>query len=937
LDPLLAFFALFIPCFQAELSMSEPIAVKAWFTDAIIDDSWQGLKPDDALADVHGTAGKGVLLDRSIPVENSLFSQQNGIISFWLKPNWNGNDGKRHVILRIGDPEKNGLLVEKAANDMLRYVMASPVKMTAARSDVSYWKVGKWHHIAISWITANDRPIGIPLWIDKVCMDGPIFGGSEFANPEDNRVWIGDSTSDAVMDELICRNKFDSESSWGQVAEVYRDYFRTAPYTKIEIDLHPHYGPMEPRVVQGCQKQFGLLAKRHGKMEKVTDFAVRYAQWADFDAKPFIKWYTSDEKIATVDENGMVTGNEIGKCTLTAEYREMKASYQLEVIPIEQPDLDLVYVERLPKYANDADKDRPAPGDRVQSVAHIINFGYQTAPMGAEVIFQLIPDANRNFRLDEDEKPTETQQKIIDRELNPGEEITVAFDWTWTNEPTWVRVVVDPKGKFSEICNANNERCELNIARPLQMGITRKMMDDFYNNRKINHIGSFSLYDWMNGQLARFEAMFRDAVYPTTSPDGVRESFRIDKTYIFDPDETKWEDEPYAKDEKFYDGGFPVNEPINLMAVDSAILHEFGHTCASLPDLYGYPMSKDNVFLKDENGNYYAGGDLLPCVYENSNTLPMPSSIGVPCAVSYSSIMDFCHLWLPPWDAGMVQWFAGYRGGRFWGTQGRMIAMYEHILKVYDINDEPLKDAAIYVYHVINTPCQDAAGTKYFADRPKFIGNTDEDGRFRFPNQTDESWDDPDTDIVEGAYTVWNPFGRASTLTGSYPDVAFTPNVWIVEGLLLLKIVNGNQTEFQWLPLTEFNRVFFEGNKHRGTYPIRTSLQPTDDVTKIVKPEIPDAIKEKNLKPVAIAPEEVTVKCGEEFIIDGTKSYDPEGQPLIYRWHRRQGEATPDFSTESVLKGKAPNDPGESVYQFYVIDGLRASDPVDVRIRIERR
>ena len=264
-----------------------------------------------------------------------------------------------------------------------------------------------------------------------------------------------------------------------------------------------------------------------------------------------------------------------------------------------------------------------------------------------------------------------------------------------------------------------------------------------------------------------------------------------------------------------------------------------------------------------------------------------------------------------------------------------MIAMYEHILKVYDINDEPLKGAAIYVYHVINTPCQDAAGTKYFADRPKFIGNTDEDGRFRFPNQTDESWDDPDTDIVEGAYTVWNPFGRASTLTGSHSDVAFTPNVWIVEGLLLLKIVSGNQTEFQWLPLTEFNRVFLEGNKHRGTYPIRTSLQPTDDVTEIVKPEIPDAIKEKNLRPVAIVPEEITVKCGEEFAIDGTKSYDPEGQPLIYRWHRRQGEVNPEFSTEPVLKVKASSDSGESIYQFYVIDGLRVSDPVDVRIRIE--
>lgn len=932
---LLAFFALLVPCFPAMLSSVEPTAVRAWFTDAMIGGSWQGSSSVDALPDTPGTVGSGVFLKRSVPVENPLFEQKNGLVSFWIMPNWDGNDGKRHILLRIGNPHRNGLLVEKAAGGMLRYVMTSPVKTTAARWNVSDWKAGEWHHVAISWITVNNRPVGLPLWIDKVCVDGPVFGGSEFMNPEDTRVWIGDDSSDAVMDELICRTKFDTESSWGQIAEVYRDYFRTAPCTGIAIDLNPHYGPMDPRIVQACQKQFGLLAERQGRMERITDFAVRYGQWSEFDAKPFIKWYTSDEEIATVDENGMVTGNATGECTLTAEYRGMKASCQLEVIPIELPDLDLVYVERLPKYENDADKDRPAPGDKVQSVAHIINFGYKTAPAGAEVIFQLIPDANRNFRLDANERPVETQRTVIDRELKPREEITVTFDWIWTDEPTWVRVVVDPRGKFSEICNANNETCELNIARPLQMGITREMMDEFYNERKINHIGSFSLYDWMNGQLARFEAMLRDAVYPTTSPDGVRESFRIDRTYIFNPDETKREDEPYFKDAKLYDGGFPVNEPINLMAVDAAILHEFGHTCASLPDLYGYPVGKDNVLLKDENGEYYADGELMPAIHDNG-MMPLSSANNVPCGVGYPPLMDTCKLWLHPAHAGAIQWFAGYRGGRFWSTQGRMIPAYEHILKVYDINDEPLKGAAIYVYHVINTPCQDA-GTKYFADRPKFVGNTDEYGRFRFPHETDEIWDDPDTDIVEGAWPVWNPFGRAKTLTGSQPDVAFTPNVWVVEGLLLLKMMSGDQTEFHWLPLTEFNRVFLEGNRHRGIYPIRTSLRPAEGVTEVVKPEIPDVIKEKNLKPVAVAPEEVKVKCGEEFGIDGTKSHDPEGQPLVYRWRRLEGGTVPESSIEPVLKGKAPDEPGEAVYRFYVIDGLRVSDPITVRVVIAER
>ena len=45
-----------------------------------------------------------------------------------------------------------------------------------------------------------------------------------------------------------------------QIAIVYKDYLRTAPYTKIEINPDACYIPSDPRVVNGCQKQFGLNA-----------------------------------------------------------------------------------------------------------------------------------------------------------------------------------------------------------------------------------------------------------------------------------------------------------------------------------------------------------------------------------------------------------------------------------------------------------------------------------------------------------------------------------------------------------------------------------------------------------------------------------------------------------------------------------------------------
>ena len=216
----------------------EPIAVKAWFTEARIKDSADSPRPAAALPAAPGTAGEGVELREAAAVENPLLRQANGYICFWIQPRWNGDDRAAHQILRIGDPERNGLLVEKAASGMLRLVMASPAKVTAARADVSHWRAGEWHHVAVAWFSKDDSPLGLPLWIDRVAVAGPVAGGNTFLNPAsmtDPRVWIGDASSDAAMDELIFRERLNAEGPEGQKAIVYRDYFRTAPYTEIRI------------------------------------------------------------------------------------------------------------------------------------------------------------------------------------------------------------------------------------------------------------------------------------------------------------------------------------------------------------------------------------------------------------------------------------------------------------------------------------------------------------------------------------------------------------------------------------------------------------------------------------------------------------------------------------------------------------------------------
>lgn len=90
-------------------------------------------------------------------------------------------------------------------------------------------------------------------------------------------------------------------------------------------------------------------------------------------------------------------------------------------------------------------------------------------------------------------------------------------------------------------------------------------------------------------------------------------------------------------------------------------------------------------------------------------------------------------------------------------------------------------------------------------------------------------------------------------------------------------------------------------------------------------------VKSLNTAPVSDAGDDSTIKEGNLMILDGSNSYDPEGDPLTYSWTQISGPTVTLVPSNTVVSPSftAPGAGSELIFELEVYDGRLNSDPFD--------
>lgn len=117
---------------------------------------------------INALSGQGILLEGESYLRyraTDTFSKAAGTVTFWMRPQWSGDDGRRYGLFSDSapthDPAYNALYLLKTPASTLQLDIRGEEDHTL-RTSIATWQAGQWHHVSIAW----DANQGATLYVD---------------------------------------------------------------------------------------------------------------------------------------------------------------------------------------------------------------------------------------------------------------------------------------------------------------------------------------------------------------------------------------------------------------------------------------------------------------------------------------------------------------------------------------------------------------------------------------------------------------------------------------------------------------------------------------------------------------------------------------------------------------------------------------------------
>jgi hypothetical protein len=563
-------------------------------------------------------------------------------------------------------------------------------------------------------------------------------------------------------------------------------FCRVIPAETLRLEAVPQRPEWKPSslIASGGVIRLRAIAAAQGVEVDVT----RKARFFGQGFRPYRRAYPNELLAPKIQEN------ETREVNLQASYARLSASLPVKIQGWERKnqrtDLDVLFIERLPRLDYDA-PDRgngpgwPAEEQSVEWVAHIRSYGAEARKVAYE------------WRLD----GKRVSGGEISRIARNGQ-TSVKLPWKWKQRRHTLEFILFPDSRDS--IEGNNRRLIHTDALTIGFWIEEKLADYWHDYQNEQNSENNSFEDWAQWMIQQWNRLMAEAIHPL-SPKGLTDRWRLDRVVIVptgalplsgglpsnnpdnrdktvdivwgfncDPDariSDYWKQTPWTK------GPVQGTPPFY---VDWALLHELSHA-RYLIDSYGFDVHPDSVKITDERGSPVTETEemraLLP--YFNKYKGLMGGGI-VPTYDEYT--------------AGALERVKGKRarGGNF--NAPSVIGEYiqelpqSNVFTFLDPEGRPVANGRLAIWQA--KPRPDAWYGKLFEGGPSLEYTLDDQGCVTLPR---------------------NPFGK-DPLRHTFGEA---------NTVMLMRITSGSQTYYHFQEVSDFNLAYWKGDKQTARYTVR--------------------------------------------------------------------------------------------------------------------